>query len=168
MTATRAGRPVQESATARLSRLLTMVPWLLARQGVDVDVAAAQFGVSREQLESDLALLFVCGTPGHLPDDLIEAQWEDGRVYVGSMLGPTANWVRNIQAAGGHAMLHDGRHHDRVILVETPVKGPRPADPGLSRRRAGRPPARPGGPLPAAGPDPAVCRPDPGLRGDLP
>ena len=84
MTATRAGRPVQESATARLSRLLTMVPWLLARQGVDVDVAAAQFGVSREQLESDLALLFVCGTPGHLPDDLIEADWEDGQIYVGN------------------------------------------------------------------------------------
>ena len=39
------------------------------------------------------------------------------------MLGPTANWVRNIRAAGGHAMLHDGRHHDRVILAETPVEG---------------------------------------------
>lgn len=84
MSATRPSRPGQESATARLSRLLTMVPWLLARQGVDVDVAAAQFGVSREQLESDLALLFVCGTPGHLPDDLIEADWEDGQIYVGN------------------------------------------------------------------------------------
>ncbi len=84
MTASRAPRNVPESATARLSRLLTMVPWLLARQGVDVDVAAAQFGVSREQLESDLALLFVCGTPGHLPDDLIEADWEDGQIFVGN------------------------------------------------------------------------------------
>jgi len=73
-----------ESATARLSRLLTMVPWLLAHPGVDAEVAATQFGVSRAQLESDLALLFVCGTPGHLPDDLIEAEWEDGRVYIGN------------------------------------------------------------------------------------
>ena len=73
-----------ESATARLSRLLTMVPWLLAHQGVPIDDAAAQFGISRAQLEADLALLFVCGTPGHLPDDLIEAEWEDGRVYVGN------------------------------------------------------------------------------------
>ena len=84
MTAHRAPRPAPESATARLSRLLTMVPWLLARQGVDIDVAAAQFGVTREQLESDLELLFVCGTPGHLPDDLIEADWEDGHVYIGN------------------------------------------------------------------------------------
>ncbi|WP_313565174.1 WYL domain-containing protein [Mobilicoccus sp.] len=74
----------QESATARLSRLLTMVPWLLRRQGVDIDDAARQFGVSRDQIESDLGLLFVCGLPGGMPDDLIEAEWESGRVYLGN------------------------------------------------------------------------------------
>ena len=36
------------------------------------------------QLEADLELLFVCGTPGHMPDDLIEAEWEGGRVYLGN------------------------------------------------------------------------------------
>jgi len=73
---------VQESATHRLSRLLTMVPWLLRRQGVDIQEAAAEFGVSPEQIEADLELLFVCGTPGHMPDDLIEADWEGGRVFL--------------------------------------------------------------------------------------
>ncbi len=76
--------PASESATTRLSRLLTMVPWLLAHQGVDIDVAAAEFAVTREQLVSDLELLFLCGTPGGMPDDLIEADWEEGRVYVGN------------------------------------------------------------------------------------
>ncbi len=71
-----------ESATARLSRLLTMVPWLVNRQGIDIDQAAADLGVPRAQIESDLALLFVCGTPGHLPDDLIEAEWEEGKVFL--------------------------------------------------------------------------------------
>lgn len=79
-----AARGTQESATARLSRLLTMVPWLLGHPGVDIERAAGQFGVTRDQLESDLALLFVCGTPGHLPDDLIEAEWEDGKVFLGN------------------------------------------------------------------------------------
>ncbi|MEI2764281.1 MAG: WYL domain-containing protein [Dermatophilaceae bacterium] len=69
---------------ARLSRLLTLVPWLLGHQGVAVSEAAARFGITEQQLQDDLALLFVCGTPGHLPDDLIEAQWEDGRVYLGN------------------------------------------------------------------------------------
>ena len=73
---------VPESATARLSRLLTMVPWLVNRQGIDIDEAATELGVPRAQIEADLNLLFVCGTPGHLPDDLIEAEWEEGRVYL--------------------------------------------------------------------------------------
>ncbi len=75
---------MSESATERLSRLLAMVPWLLSHQGVPLDEAAAEFGVDQRQLVKDLELLFVCGLPGHLPDDLIEADWEDGFVYVGN------------------------------------------------------------------------------------
>lgn len=71
-----------ENATDRLARLLTMVPWLVNRQGIDLGEAAAELGVTPEQVEADLMLLFLCGTPGHLPDDLIEAEWEDGRVYL--------------------------------------------------------------------------------------
>ena len=70
------------SATDRLARLLALVPWLLARPGVAVEDAARAFGVSRAQLVRDLELLFVCGLPGHLPDDLIEAEFDTGHVYV--------------------------------------------------------------------------------------
>ena len=73
---------MSESATDRLSRLLAMVPWLLAHQGVPLHVAADEFGIDEEQLVKDLELLFVCGLPGHMPDDLIEADWEDGVVYL--------------------------------------------------------------------------------------
>ncbi len=69
-------------ATSRLSRLLALVPYLLARQGVPIGDAAREFGISERQLVKDLELLFVCGLPGHLPDDLIEADWESGEVYV--------------------------------------------------------------------------------------
>lgn len=73
---------MSEGATERLSRLLTMVPWLLTHQGVELAAAATEFGVDEDQIVKDLELLFVCGTPGHLPDDLIEAEWEGGRVFV--------------------------------------------------------------------------------------
>ncbi len=73
-----------ESATARLSRLLTMVPWLLNRQGVEIEEAAREFAVTPEQVEADLALLFLCGTPGGYHGDLIEAEWESGRVFLGN------------------------------------------------------------------------------------
>jgi proteasome accessory factor C len=70
-----------ESATDRLSRLLTMVPWLVNRQGIDMQRAADDLGISVDQLETDLRLLFLCGY-GQMPDELIDAQWEGGRVFV--------------------------------------------------------------------------------------
>lgn len=76
-----ASRPAPETATDRLTRLLTMVPWLVNRQGIDTASAAAEFGVSVQQLESDLSLIFLCGY-GQMPDELIEADWEGGRVFV--------------------------------------------------------------------------------------
>jgi len=75
---------VSSGATERLSRLLAMVPYLLSRPGIPVREAARQFGLSERQFVKDLELLFVCGLPGGLPDDLIEAEWDTGYVYVGN------------------------------------------------------------------------------------
>ena len=74
--------PPATSAADRLSRLLAMVPWLLEHQGVPLEQASRHFAITEDQLVRDLELLFVCGTPGHMPDDLIEAEWESGRVYL--------------------------------------------------------------------------------------
>src|SRR5690349_20947374 len=70
-----------ETATARLSRLLTMVPWLVNRQGIDLDQAADELGITANQLETDLRLLYLCGY-GQMPDELIDAEWENGRVFI--------------------------------------------------------------------------------------
>lgn len=70
-----------ESATTRVQRLLTMVPWLASRQGIEIDKAAAGLGISEQQLRDDLDLLFMCGY-GPMPDELIEASYEGGRVFV--------------------------------------------------------------------------------------
>lgn len=76
--------PVQVSAADRLSRLLAMVPWVLEHQGAPLEEVAERFSITTDQLVKDLELLFVCGTPGHLPDDLIEADWEGGRLHIGN------------------------------------------------------------------------------------
>lgn len=73
-------RPV-ESATSRVERLLTMVPWLASRQGIEIEQAAAGLGITEKQLVADLDLLFMCGY-GPMPDELIEASYEGGRVFV--------------------------------------------------------------------------------------
>src|SRR5699024_3633030 len=33
-------------------------------------------------LIDDLQLLFVTGRPGHMPDDLIDASWEGGQIFI--------------------------------------------------------------------------------------
>lgn len=71
------------TAADRLSRLLALVPWLIARDGVTMAECAAHFGVTEEQLDLDLWLLVVCGTPGYGPDQLVDIQfWDDGRIFV--------------------------------------------------------------------------------------
>ncbi|HET7397113.1 MAG TPA: WYL domain-containing protein [Intrasporangium sp.] len=80
--ARRGGRSPAETATQRLSRLLAMVPWLVQHPGVPVAEAAHEFGVSERQIEEDLELLFVCGTPGHSHAELIDAEWDTGHIFL--------------------------------------------------------------------------------------
>jgi proteasome accessory factor C len=67
----------------RLPRLLALVPYLLARPGVRVAEAAADFGVPEGQLRRDLQLLWMCGLPGHGPGDLIDLSFEGDTITVG-------------------------------------------------------------------------------------
>ncbi len=75
---TRAGT----GAGDRLARLLALVPYLTARPGARVEDVARTFAISEARLLEDLQLLFVCGLPGHLPDDLIEASFEGGYIHL--------------------------------------------------------------------------------------
>lgn len=71
------------SAGDRITRLLALVPWLRAHDGVSISDAADHFGVTPAQLEKDLWLLVVCGLPGYGPDQLIDIDfWDDGRIHV--------------------------------------------------------------------------------------
>jgi proteasome accessory factor C len=49
---------------------------------VSVAQAAKDFAITDEQLVRDLELLFMCGLPGGMPDDLIDAHWEDDQIYL--------------------------------------------------------------------------------------
>lgn len=66
----------------RLSRLLLLVPYFLARPGMPLAEAAADLGVSEAQLRGDLQLLFMCGLPGYGPGDLIDMSIVDDAVTI--------------------------------------------------------------------------------------
>lgn len=73
---------MSDRTASRLSRILAMLPWVLAHPGVRVDEVCARFGYTRRELLTDLDLVFVCGLPGYGPGDLMVAIVEDDRVFV--------------------------------------------------------------------------------------
>jgi len=80
---TPAPRTRENRASAdRLGRLLNLVPYLLARPGIEVAQAAADLGITERQLREDLELLWVCGLPGYGPGDLIDMAFDGDRVTV--------------------------------------------------------------------------------------
>ena len=68
--------------TERLPRLLSLVPYLLARPGIPVADVAADFGIAERQLRRDLELLWMCGLPGYGPGDLIDLSFAGDTVTV--------------------------------------------------------------------------------------
>jgi proteasome accessory factor C len=74
--------PAGAGLSARLPRLLSLVPYLLARPGVRVAEAAADFGVTEKQLRRDLELLWMCGLPGYGPGDLVDLSFSGDTVTV--------------------------------------------------------------------------------------
>jgi len=49
----------------------------------------------------------------------------EGERYLVSMLGKNANWVRNLKAAGGHAVLRHGRRENvNLEEVESSARAP--------------------------------------------
>lgn len=61
-----------EATGDRLTRLLAMVTYLADRDGATVAELAAHFGVSEAQVLRDVDTLWVSGTPGYQPDDLLD------------------------------------------------------------------------------------------------
>ncbi len=81
-----------EKATDRLLRMLGMVTYLDRHAGVPVEQVAAHFGVSSRQVVEDVDTLWVTGTPGYWPHDLIDfdaASYDEGVVRLVESRGMT-------------------------------------------------------------------------------
>lgn len=121
------------TAAEHLSRLLALVPYLLSRQGIPVEQAARDAGISEAQLEKDLSLLFLCGEPPYLPGDLIEAEWEEGRIFLGNAdtiarplrfgVDEVAALLVGLRLLAGLPGAHDRAALDRTIAKLQEVAG---------------------------------------------
>jgi proteasome accessory factor C len=77
---------MSEGAKGQVQRLLALVPYLRERGGVRIDRVARDFGVTPQQIQDDLGVLWFCGLPGAMPDDLIDVDMDalegEGVVHV--------------------------------------------------------------------------------------
>lgn len=90
----------------RLSRILAMLPWVIANPGAAVDEVCTRFGYTRAELVQDLNLVFVCGLPGYGPGDLMDAYVDDDEVVI-DMADYFAEPLR-LTASEGLALLAGG------------------------------------------------------------
>ncbi len=64
------------------SRLLDLVPFLLAHQGISIEDLSAHFKVDKEVMLEDLNTLWMCGLPGYTPLELIDLNFDSGYVTI--------------------------------------------------------------------------------------
>jgi len=97
----------------RLSRLLSMVPWVLANPGATTTEVKERFGYTDAELVTDLNMMLVSGLPGYGPGDLMDAYIDGDEVvidvaeYFAQPLRLTATEAL-MMLAGGMAVLSSG------------------------------------------------------------
>ena len=97
----------------RLSRLLSMVPWVLANPGCTTGEVRERFGYTDAELLADLNMILVSGLPGYGPGELMDAYIDGDEVvidmaeYFSQPLRLTATEAL-MMLAGGMAVLSSG------------------------------------------------------------
>ncbi len=88
--------------------------------------AVRQFGLRALDLGRGVVLEVRGRSSGRTAEVPLVVLRDGGERYLVSMLGDRANWVLNVRADEGRAVLRDGRRREAVRLVEVPL-GERPA-----------------------------------------
>lgn len=65
-------RTAAGTSKAQVRRLLSLVPYLRAHDGISLTDVAEAFGVTEKRIRGDLSVLWMCGLPGLSPGDLID------------------------------------------------------------------------------------------------
>lgn len=69
------------TASERVQRLLSLIPWVAANEGPTIDEVCARFGIQRDKLVDDLTSASMVGIYPFSPDALVEVVIEEDRVW---------------------------------------------------------------------------------------
>ena len=65
-----------------VERLLALVPFISAHQGISIKDLASTFNVTPSQMNADLTTLWMCGLPGYTALELMDLSFESGYVTI--------------------------------------------------------------------------------------
>lgn len=105
--------------TEKAARMLDLVPYITSHQGIGTSELASEFGISEEELLSDLNSLWMCGDNRF---DLIDLQFDSG--YVTIRNAETLNLTRSLSQQEvisiilGLDLLEKSLTPDRQYLIE--------------------------------------------------
>jgi proteasome accessory factor C len=71
-----------DRTAGRLSRILALIPYVLAKEGAKVSEIMERFDYTEDELTRDLNTVFFCGLPGYTPGDLMEAYIDGDEVII--------------------------------------------------------------------------------------
>jgi proteasome accessory factor C len=71
-----------DRTVTRLSRILALIPYVLAKDGAKVSEILERFDYTEAELTRDLNTVFFCGLPGYTPGDLMEAYIDGDEVII--------------------------------------------------------------------------------------
>lgn len=70
------------SATDRLGRILSMIPWIASQDRPRIDEVCERFDITRAELAADLDVVFVVGLYPYTPDALIDIELDEEHVSI--------------------------------------------------------------------------------------
>jgi len=73
---------VKQIQDSQVNRLLDLVPYLIANQGIALEQIAKDFQISKADVLDDLNTLWMCGLPGYTALELIDLSFESGYVSI--------------------------------------------------------------------------------------
>lgn len=115
-------RDARLNARARLERLLSIVPWVAAQDGVPIAEISRRFDYPEDRLLSDLEeIVFMVGVYPFSPDQLIEVMIDDGMVWIryadffGKSLRLTPDQALALVTAGSSLLAVPGAEPDGAL-----------------------------------------------------
>lgn len=114
---------MKESTQSKLTRLLSLAAYLASNRDVQVEQASALFDVDSNQILKDVNLLWLTGTPGYFPEDLVDfdgSALDNGRLVITQPQGLgwplSLNEAEAIALAGGLNLLQAHLSPDEIEL----------------------------------------------------